>query len=81
LADDNPDRPRPSGLSRIGPRFVLKSNATDAESRLALADWIVHPDNPLPARVMVNRVWQGHFGSGAVLCRTLFNANEFVFVN
>lgn len=32
--------------------------------RTALADWITHPDNPLTARVIVNRVWQGHFGRG-----------------
>ncbi len=34
--------------------------------RLALANWIASPDNRLTARVMVNRVWQGHFGRGIV---------------
>ncbi len=29
--------------------------------RRALAEWITHPGNPLPARVMVNRIWQHHF--------------------
>ncbi len=32
--------------------------------RLALAQWIVDPKNPLTARVMVNRVWSWHFGKG-----------------
>jgi hypothetical protein len=34
--------------------------------RLELANWIVSPDNPLPSRVMANRIWQGHFGDGIV---------------
>jgi hypothetical protein len=33
---------------------------------LELAEWITDPRNPLPARVMVNRIWQGHFGEGIV---------------
>ena len=32
--------------------------------RLALAEWIVDPSNPLTARVIVNRVWSWHFGKG-----------------
>jgi Protein of unknown function (DUF1553)/Protein of unknown function (DUF1549) len=34
--------------------------------RLWLANWIASPENPLTARVMVNRVWQNHFGKGIV---------------
>ena len=34
--------------------------------RKALAEWIASPDNPLYARVMVNRIWQLHFGQGAL---------------
>jgi len=34
--------------------------------RLALAKWMVAPENPLVARVFVNRVWQFHFGEGIV---------------
>jgi hypothetical protein len=44
-----------------------KLAADDKSSgRLALAGWIADAKNPLTARVMVNRIWQNHFGQGIV---------------
>ena len=39
---------------------------TPTSGRLELANWITDPKNPLTARVMVNRIWQHHFGKGIV---------------
>jgi mono/diheme cytochrome c family protein len=47
----------------------------DQRRRLALANWIIDPANPLTARVMVNRIWQYHFAEGLVDTPSDFGAN------
>ena len=59
----------PDGIASIrgvSPDFELPSDAPEAERRRRLAAWITDPANPLFARVIVNRVWQYHFGTGLV---------------
>jgi len=46
------------------PPFNAPEGASEAERRLAFAEWVVHAENPLTWRVIVNRVWQHHFGAG-----------------
>lgn len=58
----------PSVLSppdAIVPEAIEEGAATSGRRRV-LADWIVDPQNPLTSRVMVNRLWQFHFGRGIV---------------
>jgi hypothetical protein len=55
----------PAVLHSLGD-ITLAQNSSDAERRMELANWIATPENPLTARVAVNRVWQGHFGIGLV---------------
>jgi hypothetical protein len=43
--------------------------------RFTLARWIASPENPLTARVMVNRIWQHHFGTGIVATPSDFGTN------
>ncbi len=56
--------PVPRGFLHAVPPGVRTALPPERSGRLELARWLVHPENPLTPRVIVNRVWQAHFGEG-----------------
>src|SRR5205814_3285868 len=65
----------PGAIHGIGRDLALKPDTADPVRRRALADWIADADNPLPDRVMVNRLWHFHFGQGLVRTPSDFGRN------
>ena len=66
-----PGKPVPRGFPRVVELLDAPKAASDRSGRLELARWLAHPDHPLTARVMANRVWRHLFGAGIV--RTVDN--------
>ena len=56
----------PGALAALSPPLELTNEAPESQRRLVLARWLTNPANPLTARVIVNRLWQHHFGAGLV---------------
>ncbi len=64
----------PGVIAAIG-SLTLEKDSLERQRRLALANWIASPDHPLTARVMVNRLWHYHFGTGIVETPSDFGRN------
>jgi hypothetical protein len=64
-----------SAVKTPSPEFSLSPEAPESLRRTRFADWLTNPDNPLTARVMVNRVWHYHFGRGIVASPNDFGFN------
>ncbi len=74
----DPEQPKEEvtpAVPRVLGTVELPKNAAENERRATVADWIASPRNPLTARVMVNRLWQGHFGIGLVETPSDFGRN------
>jgi mono/diheme cytochrome c family protein len=66
---------RPAAIGTIMPPLVLDPQSPENQRRAALARWLADPANPLPPRVLVNRLWQYHFGRGIVATPSDFGFN------
>ena len=63
LTTGDPERPRKN--QPVGPGFPFSRDKSDFHEgrRETFVDWLTHPENPLFARVAVNRIWYWHFGT------------------
>jgi hypothetical protein len=69
------ERVAPGAISGIGSTLSVDEDAPEQSRRIALANWITDPRNPLTARVIVNRLWQYDFGEGIVSTPSDFGRN------
>ena len=65
----------PAALAEFGAKLTLATDTPEQQRRLALANWIADPQHPLTARVLVNRLWHYHFGTGLVDTPSDFGLN------
>ncbi len=70
LLRGSPENPRgevhPAAPEFLDGQLGMDSTASGSQRRAAFAEWVASPENPLTARVMVNRIWHHVFGTGIV---------------
>jgi hypothetical protein len=68
-------RVAPAAPAQFGAQPKMPMDAPEHERRAVFAQWIADPKNPFTSRVMVNRLWQHHFGTGIVATPSDFGIN------
>jgi hypothetical protein len=63
---NSPGEDAPKGFPKILTGSATQPEVASGSGRERLAEWLARPEHPLTARVMVNRIWQWHFGEGIV---------------
>jgi hypothetical protein len=64
-----------AAIPNLDANFGLAPDAPEADRRIKFANWLADTRNPLPARVMANRIWYQHFGQGIVATPNDFGAS------
>ena len=65
-------------ITGVPSEFGLQPDAADSVRRRKLASWVTHPENPLFARLMVNRLWHHHFGIGIESSPFIYNDHIYI---
>lgn len=74
-ANDRLPTVAPGGLSILNEKpFSVQPTSRTTGARSALAEWLTDPAHPLTTRVLVNRIWQHHFGTGLVATASDFGS-------
>ncbi len=56
----------PAILQTVSKAYEVPADQPESQRRIAFSSWLTQADNPLTSRVLVNRIWQNHFGTGIV---------------
>ena len=72
---EQPIKPVGPSIPKVLGELAVSAADSEQDRRVKLARWMASPENPLTPRVMVNRIWQSHFGRGLVATPSDFGTN------